>query len=149
MQENLSVKKVYVNALKYVASHLGTFSLLTILYFLGNLAMMVFKYTGIIFFFFSWGITAFWNIFFKTQNRPFVFFPSFYLRYEFKASCLYYYFNCIWGTACNMYGYYIMFRIYKQVSVDIFFIDWEHEKSKKEETINDEITFSKPYKCSW
>ena len=41
MQENLSVKKVYVNALKYVASHLGTFSLLTILYFLGNLLPML------------------------------------------------------------------------------------------------------------
>ena len=120
-----------------------------ILYFLANLVFTVFKYTGIIFFFFSWGITAFWYIFFKTQYRPFVFFPSFYLKYEFKASCLYYYFNCIWGTACNMYGYYIMFRIYKQVTVDIFFIDWEHEKNKKEETLNDEITFSKPYKCPW
>lgn len=119
------------------------------LYFIFNLVFMVFKYTGIIFFFFSWGITAFWYIFFKTQYRPFVFFPSFYLKYEFKASCLYYYFNCIWGTACNMYGYYIMFRIYKQVSCDIFFIDWEHEKNKKEETFNDEITFSKPYKCPW
>ena len=120
-----------------------------ILYFLINIIFTVFKYTGIIFFFFSWGITAFWYIFFKTQYRPFVFFPSFYLRYEFKASCLYYYFNCIWGTACNMYGYYIMYRIYNQVNVDIFFIDWEHEKNKKEETFNDEITFSKPYKCPW
>ena len=120
-----------------------------ILYFLINLVFTVFKYTGIIFFFFSWGITAFWYIFFKTQYRPFVFFPSFYLKYEFKASCLYYYFNCIWGTACNMYGYYIMYRIFQQVTVDIFFIDWEHEKNKKEETFNDEITYSKPYKCPW
>ena len=48
-----------------------------------------------------------------------------------------------------MYGYYIMYRIYNQVTVDIFFIDWEHEKNKKEETFNDEITFSKPYKCPW
>ena len=119
------------------------------LYFIGNLVFMIFKYIGIIFFFFSWGITAFWYIFFKTQYRPFVFFPSFYLKYEFKKECLYYYFNCIWGAACNMYGYYIMYRIYCQVTADIFFIDWEHEKSKKEETFNDEITFSKPYKCPW
>ena len=119
------------------------------LYFITNLIFTIFKYVGIIFFFFSWGITAFWYIFFKTQYRPFVFFPSYYLKYEFKKECLYYYFNCIWGAACNMYGYYIMYRIVKQVNVDIFFIDWEHEKNKKEETFNDEITFSKPYKCPW
>lgn len=41
MQEKLSVKKVYTNACKYVVGHLGTFGLLTVFYYLGNLLPML------------------------------------------------------------------------------------------------------------
>lgn len=37
MQEKLSIKKVYRNAYRYVASHLFAFAFLTIFYFLGSL----------------------------------------------------------------------------------------------------------------
>jgi hypothetical protein len=40
MQEKLSIKKVYVNAFKYVIGNIKAFSLLTIFYFLGNLLPM-------------------------------------------------------------------------------------------------------------
>lgn len=40
MQEKLSIKKVYVDALQYVATHLGAFAFLTVFYFLGSLMPM-------------------------------------------------------------------------------------------------------------
>jgi len=40
MQEKLSVRKVYVNAYKYVSGHLTAFAFLTLFYFLGSLLPM-------------------------------------------------------------------------------------------------------------
>jgi len=117
----------------------GTYAL----YFLINLIFKIFKYTGIIIFFYSWGLSAFWFIFYKLQYRPYVFLPSFYEAYNVH----YKKFNIIWGLACNMYGYYMMYRIYEQVNSDIFFIDWEHDKDILENVMGK--TTNTLYKSPW
>ena len=113
------------------------------LYFLIHLIFKIFKYTGIILFFYSWGLSAFWFIFYKIQYRPYVFLPSFYEAYTVN----YKKFNIIWGLACNMYGYYMMYRIYEQVTSDIFFIDWEHDKDILENVMGK--TTNILYKSPW
>ena len=112
-------------------------------YFLITIIFKLFKYFGIIIFFFSWAISAFFFIFYKLQYRPYVFLPSFYEEYKehYKK------FNIVWGLACNMYGYYIMYRIYEQVNCDVFFVDWEHEKDILEDIMG-KIS-NKSYKSPW
>ena len=112
-------------------------------YFLMNLMFKIFKYYGIIIFFYSWGLSAFWYIFYKLQYRPYVFLPSLYAAYEEY----YRKFDIVWGLACGMYGLYMMFRIYEQVNCDIFFIDWEHDKNILENVMGK--TNNKAYKSPW
>lgn len=114
-----------------------------LLYFLINLLFTIFKYYGIIFFFYSWGLSAFWYIFYKLQYRPFVFLPSFFDAYVNN----YQKFDIVWGLACKWYGLYMMFRIYKQVNCNVFFIDWEHEKDILENVMGK--TSNKAYKSPW
>lgn len=57
MQEKLSIKKVYRNAYRYVASHLFAFAFLTIFYFFGQPAaddIRLFSLSGA----FRWRITT-------------------------------------------------------------------------------------------
>ena len=68
-------------------------------YFLLNFLFISFKYYGIIFFFYSWGLSAFWFIFYKLQYRPYVFLPSFYANYKEYYKKFY----MIWGFACTSY----------------------------------------------
>ena len=112
-------------------------------YFILTLVFKIFKYFGIIIFFYSWGLSAFWYIFYKMQYRPYVFLPSFYEAYKVH----YEKFNIVWGLACTMYGCYIMFRIYEQVNSDVFFVDWEHEKDILENVMGK--TSNKLYKSPW
>lgn len=112
-------------------------------YFLINLIFKIFKYYGIIIFFYSWGLSAFWYIFYKCQYRPYVFLPSVYSLYK----DYYRKFDLVWGLACGMYGLYMMFRIYEQVNSDIFFIDWEHDKNILENVMGK--TNNKAYKSPW
>ena len=112
-------------------------------YFLINLFAKIFKYFGIIMFFFTWAITAYWYIFYKCQYRPFVFFPDLFERYKVH----YRKFDILWGLACGCYGLYMFFRIYEQINCDIFFIDWEHEKDILETVMGK--TTNKPYKSPW
>ena len=113
-------------------------------YFLINLFIKIFKYFGIIMFFFTWGITAYWFIFFKCQYRPFVFFPDYALD---EKKGVYKQFKILWGLACGCYGFYIFSRIYGQVNCSVFFIDWEHEKDILETNMGKII--NKPYKSPW
>ena len=112
-------------------------------YFLITLIFKSFKYYGIIFFFYSWGLSAFWFIFYKLQYRPYVFLPSFWAVYKEYYKKFY----TIWGVACCGYGLYIMYRIYEQVNSDIFFIDWEHDKNILENVMGK--TSNKAYKSPW
>ena len=113
------------------------------LYFLIHLLFKIFKYYGIIFFFYSWGLTAFWFIFYKMQYRPFVFLPSFYEIYKKH----YQKFDIVWGLGCKWYGLYMLYRIYEQVNCDVFFIDWEHDKDILENVMGK--TTNKAYKSPW
>ena len=112
-------------------------------YFLMYLLFKMFKYFGIIMFFFTWCLTAYWFIFYKCQYRPYVFLPP------LNASFWDYYrdFEIIWGLACGCYGLYMFFRIYEQVNCDVFFIDWEHDKDILESIAGK--TSNKPYKSPW
>ena len=112
-------------------------------YFLIYCFAKIFKYFGLIMFFFTWGITAYWYIFFKCQYRPFAFFPDYFEDYEEHIKK----FDILWGLACGSYGLYMMFRIYEQINCDIFFIDWEHEKDILETVMGK--TTNKPYKSPW
>jgi meckelin len=112
-------------------------------YFLINLFAKIFKYFGIIMFFFTLGIIAYWYIFYKCQYRPFVFFPDLFEKYKVH----YRKFDILWGLACGCYGFYMFFRIYEQINCDIFFIDWEHEKDILETVMGK--TTNKPYKSPW
>lgn len=67
MQEKLSIKKVYRNAYRYVASHLFAFAFLTIFYFLGSLLPMIFGSSSF------WGVSLAYN----------------YLFFYFAAGCYY------------------------------------------------------------
>ena len=112
-------------------------------YFGVHLIFTIFKYYGIIIFFYSWALTGYWYIFYKLQYRPFVFLPSLYASYwDYN-----YKFFFVWGLAANMYGFYIMYRIYNQVNCDVFFIDWEHEKDILENVMGK--TTKKSYKSPW
>ena len=113
-------------------------------YFLINLFTKIFKYFGIIMFFLTWGITAYWYLFFKCQYRPFVFFPEYALQ---EKKGVYRQFKILWGLACGSYGLYMFFRIYEQINYDVFFIDWEHEKDILETVMGK--TSNKAYKSPW
>ena len=67
MQEKLSIKKVYIDALRYVATHLGAFAFLTVFYFLGSLMPM---YIG-------------------TTSFKILMIPYYYLFLYFAAGCYY------------------------------------------------------------
>ena len=94
-------------------------------------------------FFFTWGLTAYWYIFFKCQYRPYVFFPDLFESYKEH----YRKFDTLWGLACGSYGFYMFFRIYNQINCDVFFIDWEHDKDILETVMGK--TMNKPYKSPW
>ncbi len=67
MQEKLSVKKVYIDALHYVVTHLGAFTFLTVFYFLGSLMPM----------------------FIGTTSFKILMIPYYYLFLYFAAGCYY------------------------------------------------------------
>ena len=112
-------------------------------YFIFHLIFKIFKYYGIIIFFYSWGFTAFWYIFYKLQYRPFIFFPSVYEPYKkLYRKC-----DIVWGLACGAYGLYMMYRIYEQANCDVFFIDWEHDKDILENVMGK--ASNKQYRSPW
>lgn len=93
------------------------------LWFIWTGIFKLFQYWGVFMFWFIWGISAYWFIFFKLQYRVFVLLPplnSWLINY--KA------FDVIFGIACAAYTLYICYKVADQVSMDIFFIDWEHDK---------------------
>ncbi len=93
------------------------------LWFLWKGLFKLFQYWGITFFWFIWGISAYWYIFFKLQYRVFVLLPPLDTWYANYRS-----FDIVFGIACSGYSFYICHKIADQVNMDIFFIDWEHDK---------------------
>ena len=79
------------------------------------------KFLGIFYFWFTFGISAYWYFAFKLQYRNFAVMPPLDDDCYIKFKIIFYI-----GFVCYMV--YMIIRIYKQVSFDIFFIDWEKEQ---------------------
>ena len=79
------------------------------------------KFLGIFYFWFTFGISAYWYFFFKLQYRNFAIMPPLDDDCYTKFKIIFYI-----GFVCYMI--YMLIRVYKQVSFDIFFIDWEKEQ---------------------
>ena len=103
------------------------------------------KYTGKFFFWFTFGISAYWYIFYKLQFRVYYFMPPLndYSYTQFKI---------VFFIGFGCYIIFMLIRIYKQVSFDIFFIDWETEKNMRmndiKSSLDKEVKYKK-YRSAW
>lgn len=79
------------------------------------------KYLGKFYFWFTFGISAYWYFFFKLPYRNFIVMPP------LDDNC-YRTFKIIFYIGFVCYIIFMLIRVYKQVSFDIFFIDWEKEQ---------------------
>ena len=80
------------------------------------------KYLGTFYFWFTFSISAYWYFFYKLQTRVIYLMPPEDDESYDKFKLIFYI-----GFGCYMIKMFI--RIYKQVSFDIFFVDWETEKN--------------------
>ena len=103
------------------------------------------KYTGKFFFWFTFGISAYWYLFYKLQFRVIYFMPPLddYSYIQFKI---------VFFIGFGCYIIFMLIRIYKQVSFDIFFIDWETEKNMRmndiKSSLDKEVKYKK-YRSAW
>ena len=105
----------------------------------------LFKYTGKFFFWYTFGISAYWYLLYKLQFRIYYLMPP-------LDDASYTYFKIIFYLGFCSYIMYMLIRIYKQVSFDIFFIDWETEKNMAMNDIKsslDEKVKYKKYRSAW
>lgn len=108
------------------------------------------KFWGIFMFWFCFIISAYWYFFYKLQYRVYLLLPpvsnEFYNKYYKK-------FDIVFGIGCGVYILYMIYRIYKQVTFDIFFVDWEQEKEIFSNSVGREnfsmISKYKKYRCAW
>ena len=139
----LVIYRVYVwikiNPMELIEKYYFLLLLLEIIY-------KISKYTGKFYFWFTFGVSAYWYFFFKIQFRIYFFMPP------LDDNC-YKTFRIIFVIGFCCYILYMLIRIYKQVSFDIFFIDWESEKNMK---INDVVksdldksVMYKKYRSAW
>ena len=105
----------------------------------------LFKYTGKFLFWYTFGISAYWYFFYKLQFR------IYYLMPPLNDYC-YTQFKIIFYLGFCCFVMYMFIRIYKQVSFDIFFIDWETEKNMAMNDIKsslDQKVKYKKYRSAW
>ena len=112
------------------------------LWFLYTTFFKILKYWGLFMFFFSWGISIYWYLFFKVQYRAFILLPEIeqYKPYYKK-------FNIFWGLGATSFCLYMFYRIGQQTNFDIFFVDWEHDKDILVNNMND--IRSEKYRGAW
>ena len=108
----------------------------------------LFRFFGIFMFWFTLIISAYWYFFYKLQSRINLFIPPLRLYSKYYEK-----FDIIFGLGCSTYILYMIYRIYRQVSFSIFFIDWEQEKEifKNANTTDDIAVASKyrRYRGAW
>lgn len=93
------------------------------LWFIWTGFFKLFQYWGVTMFWFIWGISAYWYVFFKLQYKVFVLLPPLGTWWDnYRA------FDIIFGIGCAFYTLYICYKVADQTNIDIFFIDWEHDK---------------------
>ena len=105
------------------------------------------KYLGIFYFWFTFGISAYWYIIYKLQFRVYYFMPP--LDDEDGDYKL---FKIIFFIGFFCHILYMFIRIYKQVTFDIFFIDWETEKNMAMNDVKsslDQPVQYKKYRSAW
>ena len=104
-----------------------------------------FKYIGKFYFWFTFGISAYWYFFYKLQFRVY------YLMPPLDDQC-YITFKIIFLIGFCSYILYMLIRIYKQISFDIFFIDWETEKNMAMNDVKsslDQKSKYRKYRSAW
>ena len=104
------------------------------------------KYLGTFYFWFTFGISAYWYFFYKLQSKIYYLMPPENDEAYTKFKIIFFI-----GFGCYMVKMFI--RIYKQVSFDIFFVDWETEKIMAMNDVKsslDKLSIkSKKYKSAW
>ena len=114
--------------------------------FILTLLMKICKWWGLFSFWYCFICCAYWYFFFKLANRIYLLMPpqEQYKKYYRK-------FDIMFGIGFGTYMIFMILRIYFQVSFDIFFIDWEHEKELFKNNSGDEATTSKyrKYRGAW
>ena len=116
-----------------------------IVLFILEVVFKICKYTGLFCFFFHVVIIFYWFFAYKLQFRVYYFMPP--LDHECYNT-----YRIIFITGFCCYFIYMIIRIYKQVSFDIFFIDWEAEKNMAMNDIKstlDKNTKYKKYRSAW
>jgi meckelin len=105
------------------------------------------KYLGTFYFWFTFGISAYWYFFYKLPDKIYYLIPPTNEEAYQKFKMIFYI-----GFGCYMLKMFI--RIYKQVSFDIFFVDWETEKVMAVNDIKSSLDKynsikSKKYRSAW
>ena len=104
------------------------------------------KYLGTFYFWFTFGISAYWYFFYKLQSKVYYLMPPTDDKAYSQFKNIFYI-----GFGCYMMKMFI--RIYKQVSFDIFFVDWETEKIMAVNDIKSSLDKhgikSKRYRSAW
>ena len=116
-----------------------------IVLFLLEVVFKICKYTGLFCFFFHVVVIFYWFFAYKLQFRVYYFMPP------LDDTC-YDTYRIIFITGFCCYFIYMIIRIYKQISFDIFFIDWEAEKNMAMNDIKstlDNNTKYKKYRSAW
>ena len=103
------------------------------------------KYLGTFYFWFTFSISAYWYFFYKLQSEIYYLMPP-----EDDES--YKKFKLIFFIGFGCYMVKMFIRIYKQVSFDIFFVDWETEKNMAmndtKSSLDKKIKYKK-YRSAW
>ena len=76
-----------------------------------------------LFFWYLFGIAAYWFIFFKLEDRVYLLLP---LRDDWYHT--YRKFDIVFGLVCSCKLLAVLLQIAEQCTIDIFFIDWEKSK---------------------
>ena len=103
------------------------------------------KYIGKFYFWFTFGVSAYWYLFYKIQFRIYYLMPP--LDHKDYNT-----FKIIFDIGFCCYILFMLIRIYKQVSFDIFFIDWETEKNMAMNDVKSSLDKSvkyKKYRSAW
>ena len=104
------------------------------------------KYLGTFYFWFTFGISAYWYFFYKLQSKIYYLMPP-------TSQDEYHQFKVIFVIGFCCYIMKMLIRVYKQVSFDIFFVDWETEKimamNDTKSSLDKHSIKSKRYRSAW
>eukprot|EP01022_Parablepharisma_sp_SALTPOND_P016731 TRINITY_DN2524_c0_g1_i1.p1 TRINITY_DN2524_c0_g1~~TRINITY_DN2524_c0_g1_i1.p1 ORF type:complete len:1045 (+),score=62.94 TRINITY_DN2524_c0_g1_i1:73-3135(+) len=119
----ISVYRIYVwwqaNPASPVDLSLGSYKL----YAIWSSIYLICHTWAVLFFWYLFGISAYYYLFFKLTSRPSIFLPD---PTDYSAG--YMQFDAVFGTLLALQVLCVVLKIVAQSSYDIFFIDWETPK---------------------